>query len=77
MKFIVLACLIQTGATVALRDDADVTDLFNDNADEIETMKSIASAEKVHGSKISQEISSESTKEILSQKSSVKFDNDD
>ena len=39
MKFFTLAALLATVAAVNLRDDADVTDLFNDNSDEIETQK--------------------------------------
>jgi hypothetical protein len=68
MKFtLAIAALLATSvAAVNLRDDADVTDLFNDNSDEIETMKSIAAAEKIHGSKISGDIAGESTNEILS-----------
>tara|TARA_B110000285_G_C14914304_1_gene509454 strand:+ start:80 stop:295 length:216 start_codon:yes stop_codon:yes gene_type:complete len=71
MKFFALAALLATVAAVNLRDDADVTDLFNDNSDEIETQKSIAAAEKIHGSKISGDIAGESTAEILTQKASV------
>ena len=39
MKFITLVALFATSvAAVSLQDDsADVTDLFNDNADELET----------------------------------------
>ena len=67
MKFsVTLAALLATSVVaINLRDDADVTDLFNDNSDEIETQKSIAAAEKIHGSKISSEIAGESTAEIL------------
>ena len=38
MKFVTLAALLATSVVaINLRDDADVTDLFNDNSDELET----------------------------------------
>ena len=43
---IAIAALLSVNA-IQLKDD--VSDLFNDNSDEAETLKSIAAAEKVHG----------------------------
>ena len=55
MKFS-LAIIGLVGCIEAIRhnpyDSADVTDLFNDNSDEAETMKSIAQAEEAHGVKL-------------------------
>ena len=52
---VIIALLSFTSSIIvkdSVHDSTDVTDLFNDNSDEAETMKSIAAAEKAHGVKL-------------------------
>ena len=52
---IAIVALLSVSSALRVRDD--VGDLFNDNSDEAETLKSIAAAEKVHGAKLADNIS--------------------
>lgn len=80
MKFAsTLAVIALINNTQAIRafDNDDVSDLFNDDSQETETLKSIAEAEKVSGKKLPASIADENLKEILVQRSSIEFGNDD
>lgn len=72
-----LAVIALINNTQAIRDNADVTDLFNDDSQEAETMRSIAEAEKAHGKPLPASIADENLKEILVQKSNVEFKDDE
>jgi hypothetical protein len=75
MKFtttLAVLALINNVSAVALRDDDD---LFTDNADEQETLNSIAQAEKAHGTKFNG-ISKEDEKALTTQKTKMTFQND-
>ena len=57
MKYsIALIALLGSASSIIVNhnpyDSADVTDLFNDNSEEAETLKSIAAAEAAHGVKL-------------------------
>jgi hypothetical protein len=68
MKFAsTLAVIALINNTQAIRafDNDDVSDLFNDDSQETETLKSIAEAEKVSGKKLPASIADENLKEIL------------
>ena len=55
MKFTIAIALVGLASGVMIRDDSpDVSDLFNYDADEAETMRSIAEAEKATGTQMSQ-----------------------
>lgn len=78
MKFtIAIIALLGNVSAINLRDSADVTDLFNDDSQEAETLKSIADAEKAHGRSIPASIANENVKEILVQRSNVEFKDDE
>ena len=53
MKFSVAIALIGVASGIMLRDDSpDVSDLFNDDSNQAETLKSIAEAEKATGTQM-------------------------
>ena len=55
MKFTLTIALVGFASGVMIRDDSpDVSDLFNDDASEAQTLQSIAEAEKSHGIKMDQ-----------------------
>lgn len=68
--------LINNASALRLRDD-DVGDLWSDESQEADTLNSIKAAEKAHGKSLDASIASDNMQQILSQKSSVKFDNND
>lgn len=75
MKFtytLAVLALINNVSAVAIRDDDD---LFTDNADEQETLNSIAQAEKAHGTKF-MGISKEDQSALATQKTKMTFQND-
>jgi hypothetical protein len=69
--------LINSAYAINIRDSADESDLFNDDSQEAETLKSIKEAEALHGKALPASIADENLKEILVQKSKVEFGNDD
>ena len=75
MKFtstLAVMALINNASAITLRDDDD---LFTDNADQQETLNSIAQAEKAHGSKF-KGVSAEDQATIANQKSKMTFQGD-
>ena len=75
MKFtytLAVMALINNVSALSMRDDDD---LFNDNADEQETLKSIAQAEKAHGSKLG-DVSKEEQAALTTQKTKMTFQGD-
>ena len=57
MKFSVAIALIGVASGIMLRDDSpDVSDLFNDDSNQAETLKSIAEAEKATGTQMDQSL---------------------
>jgi hypothetical protein len=75
MKFtytLAVMALINNASAVSLRDDDD---LFTDNADEKETLNSIAQAEKSHGSKLG-DVSVEQQQSLVTQKTKMNFQGD-
>lgn len=75
MKFtysLAVLALLNNASALSLRDDDD---LFTDNADEQETLNSIAAAEKAHGTKFNG-ISTEDQKALTTQKTKMTFQND-
>ena len=75
MKFtstLAVLALINNVSAVLIRDEDD---LFTDNADEQETLNSIAYAEKAHGSKFNG-ISKEDEKSLTTQKTKMNFKDD-
>ena len=77
MKLLAVLLLVNNISAISLRDDTDVTDLFNDDSQAEETLKSIKEAEKVSGKELPASIADQNMKEILTQKSIVHFDKDD
>jgi predicted RND superfamily exporter protein len=68
MKFAVtlaVIALINNTQAVNIKFNADVEDLFNDDSQEAETLKSISEAEKLHGKVLPASIADENLKEIL------------
>ena len=64
MKFTIAIALIGLASGVMIRDDSpDVSDLFNENADEAETLKSIAEAEKATGTKMDKSLAQSTKKD--------------
>lgn len=78
MKFVLLAALALVNNVDAMRlIDSDVNDLFNDDSQEADTLASIQAAEKAHGIKLDSSIANDNMSQILGQKASVKFTDDD
>jgi hypothetical protein len=75
MKFtstLAVLALINNVSAVLIRDDED---LFTDNADEQETLNSIAQAEKAHGTKFNG-ITKEDENALTTQKTKMNFKDD-
>jgi hypothetical protein len=72
LSFAVLA-LINNVTAIRIRDSDD--DLFTDNASEVETLQSIAQAEKATGAKLTT-ISAEDQHNLISEKSKMTFEGD-
>ena len=80
MKFAsTLAVIALINNIQAIRSSAnpDVSDLFNDDSQEAETLASIAEAEKATGHSLPASIADENLKEITVQKSKIEFGKDD
>lgn len=75
MKFtytLAVMALINNASALSMRDDDD---LFTDNADEKETLNSIAQAEKAHGAKLG-DVSKEEQAALTTQKTKMTFQGD-
>ena len=75
MKFtytLAVMALIKNASALSIRDDDD---LFTDNADEKETLNSIAQAEQSHGSKLG-DVSVEQQQSLVTQKTKMDFKGD-
>ena len=79
MKFastLAVIALINNTQAIRSSDNTDVSDLFNDESQEAETLLSIKEAEKATGHSLPASIADENLKEITVQKSKIELGTD-
>ena len=74
MKLFLLGILVNSSLAVNIRGNTDTEDLFNDDSQEAETLKSINDSEKALGYKLGNSFEQVATEEIMNTKNSLRFD---